>query len=534
MHTVVNWKLKLLDDEAPPMWHPGVATRYAAHTNVIHVSIPSVGEGEEELCFEYMRLESCDAKSNSGSAQALFERLMAKQAAWVAGDRARGEREQQLRDAAMDGDVARAQALLAAAAAGGADATLDIDSQDDLQRTALILASAFGRAELVRMLLDAGAADLQDNYGHTALSWATTQSHKAVRTLLEKHDFDAAAAAREAGGGINSGGGAPAAPGVGAVTTEGSGGSMTTPVAPPMPPPGGAGGAAMAAAPTPVVSEGGPLTQQQYLARVVHSDATKSVELSRCKFRYAFLSQRGFYPESPTKANQDACFCSIHFNDDPDGAFFGVFDGHGAQGDLCAQFARDNVQSRLATHRAGNPAWDGAHVHKAFVEANESLHTTPYVDDSLSGTTAVTCYIRDGGTLEVANAGDSRIIIVSKDPGSGKLSARPLSIDQTPFRKDERERCKRSGARVMTMDQLDGLEPIHENWGLNLGEEIDDIGDPPRIWHPHGQYPGCAFTRSIGDQVSEALGVYAEPEIESHVLQPGDQYVNLSSPLSSP
>ena len=78
LFTVVNWKLKLLDDETPPVWHAGDATRYAEHTNMIHVSIDAVGEGEEELCFEYMRLESCDATKNSASSLALFERLLQK------------------------------------------------------------------------------------------------------------------------------------------------------------------------------------------------------------------------------------------------------------------------------------------------------------------------------------------------------------------------------------------------------------------------------------------------------------------------
>ncbi|CAN0536948.1 unnamed protein product, partial [Laminaria digitata] len=36
---------------------------------------------------------------------------------------------------------------------------------------------------------------------------------------------------------------------------------------------------------------------------------------------------------------------------------------------------------------------------------------------------------------------------------------------------DERERVKASGARVMSMDQIEGLEPIHENWGdVDLGK----------------------------------------------------------------
>jgi hypothetical protein len=46
-----------------------------------------------------------------------------------------------------------------------------------------------------------------------------------------------------------------------------------------------------------------------------------------------------------------------------------------------------------------------------------------------------------------------------------------------------------------------------------VGEDIDEGGDPPRVWSAHGNYPGTAFTRSIGDRVAEDCGVYAEPEI---------------------
>lgn len=38
-------------------------------------------------------------------------------------------------------------------------------------------------------------------------------------------------------------------------------------------------------------------------------------------------------------------------------------------------------------------------------------------------------------------------------------------------------------------------DPGIQDWG---NEEEDD-GDPPRLWSPTGNYPGTAFTRSIGD-----------------------------------
>lgn len=113
----------------------------------------------------------------------------------------------------------------------------------------------------------------------------------------------------------------------------------------------------------------------------------------------------------------------------------------------------------------------------------------------------------------ISNVGDSRAIVISQTPDR-RLIAKPLSSDQTPYRRDERDRVKKYGARVLSMDQIEGLEPVHENWGdINLGEEIDEGGDPPRIWSPHGSYPGTAFTRSIGDMYAEELGVVADPEI---------------------
>jgi hypothetical protein len=141
------------------------------------------------------------------------------------------------------------------------------------------------------------------------------------------------------------------------------------------------------------------------------------------------------------------------------------------------------------------------------------LHVDKQVNDSLSGTTSISILFC-GKTMYISNVGDSRAIVVSKTEGD-KIMAEAMSNDQTPYRKDERERCKTLyGARVLTMDQIEGIEPIHENWGdLTLGEQIDEGGDPPRIWAPTGSYPGTAFTRSIGDRVAEEFGVVATPEI---------------------
>jgi len=127
----------------------------------------------------------------------------------------------------------------------------------------------------------------------------------------------------------------------------------------------------------------------------------------------------------------------------------------------------------------------------------------------------------------------------SNGNASSSLRARPLSRDQTPYRRDERKRIRATGARILSLDQIEGLEPVNEeddddmgNDGegdLILGEEIDEGGDPPRVWSPHGEYPGTAFTRSLGDAIAEELGVFAEPEMITRELTPQDRIIVLAS-----
>ena len=355
------------------------------------------------------------------------------------------------------------------------------------------------------------------------------------------------------------------------------------------------------------------------------------------------------------KPNQDTLSVSEGFAGRNQDGFFGVYDGHGRDGDKCAQYARDRLPDLLTGYlqrarareadertRAAAAAakkkdasssssssssapppppvapadveltrdWVRICSLKAHVECNRALHRCAEVDDSLSGTTAITAYVQ-GGTnrITVSNLGDSRAIVgqrvrrqqsgggggteraaASASAGAGAgagtkgggrrggggpgessggvdgggsgsgnvggmnggneggeksaLRALPLSRDQTPYRRDERIRVRRAGGRILSLDQIEGLEPINPNDELEeeqggadggakgdlvLGEEIDEGGDPPRVWSPHGEYPGTAFTRSIGDAIAEELGVYAEPEMVTRELGPDDKIVVLAS-----
>jgi len=249
--------------------------------------------------------------------------------------------------------------------------------------------------------------------------------------------------------------------------------------------------------------------------------------------KYVYVSQRGYYPSDPHKANQDSyAICGSILGDDSCN-LFGVFDGHGSYGDLCSYRAADDVPNNLvlALEREGGlAALDGVHMQdvykRAFTITDESMHSDRTIDDSLSGTTAITL-LQKGDKLFVANVGDSRAIIATMQ--NGKLKSSPLSSDQTPYRKDERERLKKCGARILTCDQIEGNDVVHENFGVELGEEIDTDGDPPRVWDATLEKPGCAFSRSIGDNVGKGVGVCADPEILEWNLTPDDKFAVIAS-----
>lgn len=240
------------------------------------------------------------------------------------------------------------------------------------------------------------------------------------------------------------------------------------------------------------------------------------------RLQYSYLSQRGFYPDALDKANQDSFCIHTPFGSNPNDHFFGVFDGHGEFGAQCSQF----VKQRLCENLLRNSRFHTDPVeacHASFLTTNSQLHADNSIDDSMSGTTAITVLVR-GKTLYVANSGDSRAVIAERR--GTDIVAVDLSIDQTPFREDELERVKLCGARVLTLDQIEGLKnPDVQCWGT---EEGDD-GDPPRLWVPNGMYPGTAFTRSIGDSIAETIGVVANPEIVALELTPDHLFFVIAS-----
>ncbi|CAA2991528.1 probable phosphatase 2C 35 [Olea europaea subsp. europaea] len=239
------------------------------------------------------------------------------------------------------------------------------------------------------------------------------------------------------------------------------------------------------------------------------------------RLEYSMLTHRGYYPETPEKDNQDSYCIRTKIQGNPDAHFFGVFDGHGQFGSQCSNFVKDRLVEILSNDATLFD--DPVKAYKAaFLSTNDELHSSD-IDDSMSGTTAITALVIGDG-LYVANVGDSRAVIAIKE--GNRVLAKDLSYDQTPFRKDECERVKLCGARVLSVDQVEGLkDPGIQSWG----DEETQGGDPPRLWVQNGMYPGTAFTRSIGDSTAEKIGVVADPEVLTVQLTPSHPFFVVAS-----
>lgn len=281
---------------------------------------------------------------------------------------------------------------------------------------------------------------------------------------------------------------------------------------------------------------------------------------------YAYCTQRGYYPDDPHKPNQDAYSISHNFSSIAEDSFFAVYDGHGPVGEHFAQYAKEHLpkliskhikQEQVQAHKARNsnlapdkkipfnpklfpklePAQYQQTCKRAHIECNRNMiDTQPLVN--LSGTTVVGAGFHNGHMV-ISNLGDSRAILGYRDSGnesspSGKIVAVPLSQDQTPWRKDERERIIRAGGRVMTIDQMEGkvsIDAFDPEQDRKLGEEkfIDEKGDPPRVWLADKNIPGTSFTRSLGDSIADKVGVFAEPEFFSKSITDQDEILVLAS-----
>ena len=176
--------------------------------------------------------------------------------------------------------------------------------------------------------------------------------------------------------------------------------------------------------------------------------------------------------------------------------------------------ARKTITSHFDEHAYSN----------AFRTANSIILKTLGTKCYASGTTAVTALFGRDDIVRFGNVGDSRIICAVSDSDvmtRKKIwKAVQLTRDQTCFRRDERERMRKESSKDLTfasigmiLGECEHHEDFEETQDLQTGVVGERCDDPPRVFLGGNKFPGCAFTRSLGDSIAKELGVSAEPEL---------------------
>ncbi|KAJ8676333.1 hypothetical protein QAD02_012120 [Eretmocerus hayati] len=134
--------------------------------------------------------------------------------------------------------------------------------------------------------------------------------------------------------------------------------------------------------------------------------------------------------------------CHVHIlslPDDPDAAFFAVYDGHG--GAVMAQYAGKHLHEYITSQAAYKEGNIEDAIKKGFLELDQVMQTDETLKNAQAGTTVIAILIKDN-VLYSANAGDSRAV------ASISGVALPLSHDHKPMLKEERERITAAGGWV--------------------------------------------------------------------------------------
>jgi len=194
---------------------------------------------------------------------------------------------------------------------------------------------------------------------------------------------------------------------------------------------------------------------------------------------------------SSAKINQDRGLAVWPFRGDVNEGLFGVYDGHAKLGHEVSQYVMETLPGIVKAWmlQTDNPRQV---LREAYLEVDKALAN--HMDASVSGTTAVTCYLRRNH-IWVANAGDSRAMVCrsSKDGCLGIA----LSVDHKPDTPNELKRILAMGGYVT---------PAGSN------------GSPARVWH---NLRGLAMARSIGDHAAATVGVIPDPEITEYDVRFG-------------
>lgn len=225
---------------------------------------------------------------------------------------------------------------------------------------------------------------------------------------------------------------------------------------------------------------------------------------ARGTWEHSTLTKKGVVPYSKKKVNQDRAIVKYAVGGDADVSLFGVMDGHGEFGHSVSTW----VEEQLPIYLEKEQSTIKTSTEKAILDAVRDMCAElpkTKINIAFSGTTCV-FGVTVKNRIFVANIGDSRCVLCRQI--SDGIESIDLSEDQKPENPGEKERIMLAGGRV---------EPLP-------GPPGEDCG-PQRVWLAEVDVPGLAMSRSIGDEVSQTVGVISVPEVVAHDITEDDLFI---------
>ncbi|EED86419.1 predicted protein, partial [Thalassiosira pseudonana CCMP1335] len=176
-----------------------------------------------------------------------------------------------------------------------------------------------------------------------------------------------------------------------------------------------------------------------------------------------------------------------------------VFDGHDDKGHIIAQFASEEVPSRIANKlRYLNNIGNAEEVRQAIIQTFIDVdHDAPSKEAKGGGCTA-SVILRIGSNVYLANTGDSTsYIAVYTPPAKGlEIAIHNLNEKHKPHSPQEKSRIEASGGRIHIPEK----HPMGSRVVTRSSVHNEDVG--------------LAMSRSIGDWDFSAVGVIPDPVVE--------------------
>ncbi|OVA11738.1 Protein phosphatase 2C (PP2C)-like domain [Macleaya cordata] len=271
----------------------------------------------------------------------------------------------------------------------------------------------------------------------------------------------------------------------------------------------------------------------QETKEVINHDQNNAIFIDSIPNRFPRLGS--VYSQQGSKGlNQDAAIICQGFGME-DGAFCGVFDGHGQNGQIASKLVRNGLPALLLDQKNALSSLNSVSNEDDYVEdegrildgelvsnsifdewrkacigaykvMDKELKLQENLDCSCSGTTAVTI-IKQGQDLIIANLGDSRAVLGTTSD-DGELMAVQLTTDLKPGIPEEAERIRKSNGRIFALKDEAHIE---------------------RVWLPNEDYPGLAMARAFGDFELKDYGIIAIPQISYRRLNNKDKFLVLAS-----